>query len=91
MEKKYKVVNLPKEPTRHHLGNFGLVLIKEDLPQEICEAGFKARLPYFEEIADEPKPIAVEEPKLIDEPAIVESEVVNEEPVVNQKALRGTK
>lgn len=49
MKKKYKVVNIPEEPTRHHLGNFGLVLIEEDLPQEICEAGFKAGLPYFAE------------------------------------------
>lgn len=50
MKKNYKVVNVPKQPTRHHLGNFGLVQIKEDLPQEICEAGFLAGLPYFEEV-----------------------------------------
>lgn len=50
MGKSIKVVNVPKEPTRHHLGNFGLVLIAEDLPQEICEAGLKAGLPYFQEV-----------------------------------------
>jgi hypothetical protein len=49
MSKKYKVVSLPEEPTRHHLGNYGLVLISEDLPSEICEAGFHAGLPYFAE------------------------------------------
>ena len=50
MSKIYKVVNVPTEPIRHHLGNFGLVLIKEDLPQKICEAAFKVGLPYFEEV-----------------------------------------
>jgi hypothetical protein len=49
MSKTYKVVSVPEEPTRHHLGDFGLVQISEDLPSEICEVGFRAGLPYFAE------------------------------------------
>jgi len=69
MEKTYKVVNVPKEPTRHHLGNFGLVQIKEDLPQEICEAGFSAGLPYFEEV--KPK-VEVKTEQVVQKPEAIE-------------------
>lgn len=53
MKKTIKVVNVPKESTRHYIGNFGLVEIKEDLPQEICQAGYNAGLVYFEEVDTE--------------------------------------
>lgn len=73
MENTYRVVNLPKEPTRHHLGNFGLVEIKEDLPQEICEAGFNAGLPYFVKATP-----AVEATPVVEAAPIVEAEPVEE-------------
>lgn len=94
MAKKYKVVNLPDEPTRHHLGNFGLVLIQENLPQEICEAGFKAGLPYFEEIADESKSIIEANLEVVTEPkseVVAEPKLLEDSGSGSQGASRRTK
>jgi hypothetical protein len=78
MEKKYKVVNLPKEPTRHYLGNFGLVEIKENLPSEICKAGFDAGLPYFAEVP-------ISETPVIEAAQVAELEEVKEEKKLTKK------